>query len=55
LLQIAIDHVQVGAAHTAGMYLEQDFISSGFGPGQLSQPQRLALRIQNHGFHVYPR
>ena len=55
LLQIAIDHMQVGAAYTAGMYLEQDFTSSGFGPGQFSQPQRLALRIQNHGFHVYPR
>jgi hypothetical protein len=34
LSQITIDHVQVGATYTAGMYLKQDLSSYGFRLGK---------------------
>jgi hypothetical protein len=52
LVEVAVDHVEVGAAHAAGMHSQQDLALAGPWVGQLLQPERLPLAVEDHGPHA---
>lgn len=49
--QLAIDHVQVGAAHAAGQHLDAQLAGAGLRLGNVTQVQRFAGSFQQHGAH----
>jgi hypothetical protein len=49
---LPIEQVQVGAAHPAGVYLQQQLARGGLGDRALHEPQRLADALEDHGAHV---
>ena len=51
LVQVAVDHMQVGPADRAGRTLTSTWPAPGTGSGNIGQSQRLARRIEEHGPH----
>jgi len=49
--QVAVDDVQVGVAHAAGVHLDQDFVGLRLGNGQLFERERRMECGQDSGFH----
>ena len=49
--EVAVEDVEVGAADAAGADLELDLAGTGGGVGQLSQPERLPLPLEDHRPH----
>jgi hypothetical protein len=52
--QFVISYVQIGAAHAAGVDLEQNVVSTAFRLRQLYLLQGQSGRFQNHCTHVVP-
>ena len=51
LAQVAVDHVQVGAADAAGANGDQDLAGPGLRLADLRSRQRPALLLEHHGAH----
>ena len=49
--EVAVEDVEVGAADAAGMNRDLDLAGTGSGLGQLSQPERLPLPLEDHRSH----
>ena len=52
--QLAVDHMQVGAADAASRHAQSDLTGPGLGVGHLRVDQRLARLPQLHGMHDRP-
>jgi hypothetical protein len=50
--QLAINDMQVGAAHPARRHLHSDFTGRGTWIGSLNQSERLAESLQHHCLHA---
>src|SRR5215211_281957 len=50
-VELAVDDVQVGAADTAGVHVEQNGAGAGLGVGQVGRAQRLLLAVEDHRAH----
>ncbi len=49
--QIAVDHMQVGAAHPAGGDLHPNLAAAGLAIGEIGQDQGRSKRAENHSLH----
>ena len=49
--QLAIDDVEVGAAHAAGRDCDEDLARARLGIGQLGLAERRARRVEDHRAH----
>lgn len=49
--QFAVDQMQVGAAHAAGLHPQPHLTGLRFGIGTLPEYQRVAYRFERHGAH----
>src|SRR5262249_41240646 len=50
--QLAVDHVQIGPADTAGRDLNENFAGCRFGRWPLAHDERRARSLQHHGAHA---
>ena len=51
LRQLAVEDVEIGAAHPASGDLDEDLLGSRLGNGQLGKSERLARPVEQHGLH----
>src|SRR5262249_47518315 len=53
LSQVAVEHMQVGAADAAGMDAQEELLGAWPGHGQIGLAEWLPWPFQEHGTHVY--
>src|ERR1035437_6214816 len=52
VFQLAVDHMQIGAADLAGRNRDQDFARAGLRHWPLAHDERATRRVQHHGVHA---